>query len=150
MRDRVYSPWDLDIRKIASFYNIPLKFAGVPSFCYENEYFQLIVINKKLAIEKQREQFFHELSHFFKHSGSQLDMPDFIRKGQEMKTNIFTCYASIPYHMLSYINFQDSYVVNKTAEMFRITWAVAYYRLWKIKQNIIGGFSNERPYPQTW
>lgn len=143
-QDGIYCPWDLDIWEIANYYSVPLRFADAPSFHYKNEYFQWVIINKNLSIEKQREQFFHELSHFFKHTGSQMDMPDFKRKGQEMKTKMFTCYASIPYHMLSYINFQDPYVVNKTAEMFRITWSVAYYRLWKIKQHIMEEFTNER------
>jgi Zn-dependent peptidase ImmA (M78 family) len=132
----IYKPEDIDIRKIAYYFRIHLKFSANRSYSFQNGNFMIININKSLNKMKQREVFFHELCHLLRHYGNQYkNMPRAFRELQEWDAEHFTRYAAIPFHMLSVVNWNSKYIINEMATIFCISENICKNRLDHITRN---------------
>lgn len=132
----IYKPEDIDIRKIANYFRIHLKFSANRSYSFQNENFMIININKSLNKMKQREVFFHELCHLLRHCGNQYkNMPKAFRELQEWDAEHFTRYAAIPFHMLNYINWTTPCIVNEMSNIFNISNSICKERIFHINRN---------------
>jgi hypothetical protein len=95
-----------------------------------------ITVDSREIKEIQREMFFHELCHLLRHSGIQGMMPEAFRELQEWDARRFTLCAAIPYHMLSFIDFEQDNVVAETAAIYKVTEELAEERLEQIKRRM--------------
>ncbi len=60
-------------------------------------------------------------------------MPEAFRELQERDARLFTKYAAIPYHMLKFIDWNDRYIVEQMANMFKVTPELCEERLTQVK-----------------
>ena len=132
----IYKPEDIDIRKIAYYFRIHLKFSANRSYSFQKGNFMIININKSLNKMKQREVFFHELCHLLRHCGNQYkNMPKAFRDLQEWDAEHFTRYAAIPYHMLKLINWKSINILTEMSEVFNISEKICKHRINHIHRN---------------
>lgn len=134
----IYQPEDINIRKIAYYLRIHLKFSANRSYSFQNENFMIININKSLNKTKQREVFFHELCHLLRHCGNQYkNMPKAFRELQEWDAEHFTRYAAIPFHMLRFIEMNNPNFVYNMSQLFIISEDICVKRINHICRNRI-------------
>jgi len=132
----IYKPEDIDIRKIASYFRIHLKFSNNRSYSHQDGNFMIININKSLNKMEQREVFFHELCHLLRHCGNQYkNMPKAFRELQEWDAEHFTRYAAIPFHMLKYINWKSPLLIKELVKTFCINEKICKYRVEHLYRN---------------
>ncbi|MEK4167375.1 ImmA/IrrE family metallo-endopeptidase [Anoxybacillus sp. FSL W8-0104] len=99
--------------------------------------FRCIVVDSRLSKEEKREAFFHELCHILRHVGVQSMMPEAFRELQERDAKLFTKYAAIPYHMLELIDWNERYIIEQMAHMFKVTPKLCEERLTQIQNRIL-------------
>ncbi|MEK4973607.1 ImmA/IrrE family metallo-endopeptidase [Niallia sp. FSL R7-0648] len=132
----IYKPEDIDIRKIANYFRIHLKFSTNRSYSFQNGNFMIININKSLNNMEQREVFFHELCHLLRHCGNQYkNMPKAFRDLQEWDAEHFTRYAAIPYHMLKLINWKSGSLITDLNKIFCVSENICLERINHILRN---------------
>ncbi|WP_235850512.1 ImmA/IrrE family metallo-endopeptidase [Niallia circulans] len=132
----IYKPEDIDIRKIACYFRIHLKFSANRSYSFQNGNFMIININKSLNKMKQREVFFHELCHLLRHCGNQYkNMPKAFKDLQEWDAEHFTRYAAIPFHMLKYLDWNSATLINDISKIFKISEKICINRIKHIYRN---------------
>lgn len=133
---KIYRPEDIDIRKIAYYFRIHLKFSDKRSYSAEIGRFKLININIHLSKKKQREVFFHELCHLLRHYGNQYEnMPKDFKDLQEWDAAHFTRYAAIPFHLLKYLDLKSPTLINDMAQTFAISEEICQDRMDHIYRN---------------
>lgn len=133
---KILRPSEIDELNIASYYGIFLSKRYIsPSHLILGRYIG-ITVDKRDSPEVQREDFFHELCHVLRHSGIQTMMPNAFRELQEWDARNFVRYAAIPHHMLRFIDFNDTNVINNMSEMFKVTPELCEERLNYIKRRI--------------
>ncbi|WP_100488599.1 ImmA/IrrE family metallo-endopeptidase [Sporolactobacillus pectinivorans] len=93
-----------------------------------------IVIDKRLDVPDQHEQFLHELGHILRHDGDQTNIPQSLREYQEWDARLFAMYAAVPFHM---INFGQSSTVHSIMDEFNVTRAMAVKRVDDIRQKTL-------------
>lgn len=96
----IFTPEDINIKKIARRFNILLTFSEIDSFMTNIGPVTCINIDSRLNEIEQREAFFHELCHSLRHVGNQTKLPKSFLDYQEWDAQRFTLYASMPYHMV--------------------------------------------------
>lgn len=136
LRMRIFTPKQIIESQIASKNEIFLKLARMPSKYDVIGRFKCITIDNRLDKLKQREVFFHELCHILRHSGRQGMMPEAFRELQEWDARNFIRYAAIPNHMLRFIDFNDSFVVEQMVDTFKVTPELCTERLLQIEGRI--------------
>jgi Zn-dependent peptidase ImmA (M78 family) len=132
-RKKILHPRHINIEHIARIYDVFINYWGLPSMYKVNGRFRGIYINKSKSKEQQREIFFHELCHILRHTAVQTMMPAAFRELQEWDARHFTLYAAIPAHMLQFIDFNDEYVIDQMASLFKVTPELCEERLEQIK-----------------
>ncbi|MFD0825806.1 ImmA/IrrE family metallo-endopeptidase [Neobacillus sp. M.A.Huq-85] len=136
----ILTPSDLDIRNVASLFNMELSFSEGPQRAIWDEEFTVIFLNRDQAEEKQREVFFHELAHPLLHCGDQTKMSfKSFRELQENQANQFQLYAAIPFFMLKDLELPpyEYQMVQLIQNVFKVTGDLAKKRLEQIKRRII-------------
>jgi Zn-dependent peptidase ImmA (M78 family) len=132
-RLKILRPQQINEDYIARMYEITINRWKLPSKYLVNGRFRGIYIDIRKSKDKQREIFFHEFCHILRHAGCQTMMPSAFRELQEWDARHFTLYAAIPSHMLRYINFNDEYVIDQMAGLFKITPELCEERLEQIQ-----------------
>jgi Zn-dependent peptidase ImmA (M78 family) len=126
-------PRQINEEYIARVYGIFINRWELPSKYLVNGRFRGVYIDKRKQKDKQREIFFHELCHILRHMGIQTMMPAAFRELQEWDARRFTLYAAIPAHMLKFIDFNDEYVIDQMASIFKVTPELCEERLEQIQ-----------------
>ena len=139
-RMNILHPRQINEEHIARIYNIFINRWKLPSFHKVNGRFRGIYIDIRKPKDIQREIFFHELCHILRHMGVQTMMPAAFRELQEWDARHFTMYAAIPRHMLKFVDFNDEYVIEQMASLFKVTPELCEERLEQI-QNRCMSFS---------
>lgn len=132
----IFSPEDIDERKICRALGIYLIYKESPCMSYEHGRFKSITIDTRLSKEIQRERFYHELCHILRHAGRQMMMPAAFRELQESDASNFARYGAIPYHMLKFFDLKDSEIVFIMSNRLKISEELCKERLEKIKNNM--------------
>jgi hypothetical protein len=127
-------PKQINITDIARTFRIYIKRKERPSFHIVNGRYAEITIDVRKEIDKQKEMFFHELCHVLRHYGNQLTMPKAFIDLQEWDAKNFTRYASIPHHMVKYIDLDSHNVIDQMVNLFQVTPELCEERLEQIKK----------------
>lgn len=138
-RNHILKPKDLKPKRIARKLEIYVKLWPLPSRYDVNGRFRCICIDNRLPLFEKRECFYHELGHILLHGGNQTMMPAALRELQEWGANNFMLYASIPYHMLGYINLnqENDKIIFDMSEMFGVTPGLCRMRLERIRCKLV-------------
>ncbi|GAA0471703.1 ImmA/IrrE family metallo-endopeptidase [Alkalibacillus silvisoli] len=128
-------PDDLYISDISCKLGIYLTMDQPFTYSFEEDDLKLINVSYDLPTHKQREAFFHELCHIFRHTGNQVMMPEAFRELQERDAKHFTIYAAIPFHMLTQYKLKDDQIHWTLAEDFNVPAEIARERVEKIYRN---------------
>jgi hypothetical protein len=132
-RLRIIHPKQIDIEYIAKVYDIFLhKNPRNASYEVVGRY-RGITIDSREPSEIQREMFFHEFCHILRHRGIQTMLPSAFRELQEWDARHFTLYAAIPFHMLQYIDFEDTHIIDQMVSIFKVTPELCAERLEQIR-----------------
>jgi Zn-dependent peptidase ImmA (M78 family) len=132
-RLRILHPRQINEAHIARIYSIFINGHKLPSYHKVYGNFRGIYIDIRKSKDLQREIFFHELCHILRHMGVQTMMPVAFRELQEWDARRFTLYAAIPHHMFKYIDFDDPFVIDQTASIFKVTPELCEERFEQIK-----------------
>jgi Zn-dependent peptidase ImmA (M78 family) len=141
-RLKIFRPEDINPLIISRKLSIFLRERPFPSTHQVVGRFRCIVIDSRLSQEEKREAFFHELCHILRHVGVQSMMPEAFRELQERDANHFTKYAAIPFHMLRFIDWDESYIIEHMSNMFKVTPELCEERLTQIRNRILVKQSN--------
>jgi hypothetical protein len=151
-RLKIYTPSDINEKKIAYNHCVYLNYREENSH-YINGRFKSITVDERQDPLTQREIFFHELCHILRHAGRQSMMSAAFRELQERDSRHFTRYASIPYHMLKYLDLESPGVIEEMSGMFKVTPELCVERLLQIQSKIQHKkrerFTNENVYLTT-
>jgi hypothetical protein len=137
-RLRILQPRQINIEYIAKVYDIYINKKPCPSFYFVNGRFRGITVDSREDGLIQREMFFHELAHILRHTGVQSMIPNAFRELQEWDARRFTLYASIPHHMLKFIDLDDPYVIEQMSNLFKVTPVLCEERLEQIHNRCLG------------
>lgn len=132
-RLRILHPRHIQIEYIARRYDIFLHRKPRNASYEVVGRYRGITVDCRESIEIQRETFLHEFGHLLRHSGVQSMMPAAFRELQEWDARHFTLYAAIPFHMLKFIDFEDEFVIEQMAHMFKVTPELCEERLEQIR-----------------
>jgi len=128
---------DIDIKRIARFYSIYIHYKLMPARYDIFGRYKAIVLDARVSVPEQREQFFHELCHILRHVGHQSMMPKAFRELQEWDANLFTMYAALPYYMVKNYDFENPYLIHDLAYDFKVTEGLCKKRMEQIQRNIL-------------
>jgi Zn-dependent peptidase ImmA (M78 family) len=129
---RITSPKQMEIKKIALNNRIFINLKPRPSYCLVNGNYKGIYLDNRVSEQRRNEMFYHELCHIMRHTGSQFLMSNEFRKLQEWDANNFTLYAAIPHHMIHSIPFGEPGYIEETARIFKVTPELAMKRIQQI------------------
>lgn len=133
IRLKVIHPRQINEEYLARIYGIFINRSNLPSYHKVIGNFRAIYIDNRKSKEEQREIFFHEFCHILRHYGIQSMMPAAFRELQEWDARHFTKYAAIPSHMLKFIDFNDDYVIDQMASLFKVTPELCQERFQQIQ-----------------
>src|SRR5690625_3765727 len=136
-RQHIKMSSDIDIKRIARFYSIYIHYKQLPARYDIFGRYKAIVLDARVSIPEQREQFFHELCHILRHVGHQSMLPKAFRELQEWDANLFTMYAALPYFMVKQYDFEDPYLIQHLATDFKISEDLCKKRIEQIKRNFL-------------
>lgn len=137
IENNILEPEDISIEIISELNTILCEEKSMNSHFLENKSFKMIIIDSRVSLENQREQFFHELCHILRHAGKQTMMPKSFLELQEWNAKHFTRYATIPYHMLKFIDYTSPDAVTVTSSMFKVTPQLVIERFSEIKRRVL-------------
>ncbi|WP_053431774.1 ImmA/IrrE family metallo-endopeptidase [Halalkalibacterium halodurans] len=121
---------DLNIENLSVAFQVEIVLHTHKSNCIYDDEYSVIFLNKDQSIEKQREDFFHELCHILFHVGDQRSIPKEFCELQENQARRFGLYAAMPKHILdTYL----SYPPEEIAEIFTLPKCMVIDRLTQIK-----------------
>lgn len=140
----IYHPRQLDFMEIAARLGIYVHFQKFSSRIYDGE----IIIDERLTIQEQWQEFAHELCHLYLQYGNQIAMNKEFLTFQEAQADNFALHFCIPTFMLqSYeiSNFLDVEAgVPFIAKEFGVTEEFALQRLRQFKRKILQAKSDEQ------
>ncbi|MGE7951893.1 ImmA/IrrE family metallo-endopeptidase [Lysinibacillus xylanilyticus] len=123
----VNKPKQLDPRIIAPRLGFTLIYVPCDSVSYDN----IICLDSRLSVERQWEEFCHELGHVSSHSGNQTKTHFLFREYQEWKANNFALQACVPTFMLNQIQLplNEEIAINEIQLLFNVDYDFAKKRL---------------------
>ncbi|TCT23347.1 uncharacterized protein DUF955 [Melghiribacillus thermohalophilus] len=130
----IYDPGELKVSRICRYFEIFLKRKEMPSRFDIIGRYKAITVDSRLTVQKQREQFFHELCHVLRHVGNQSMMPEALRELQERDARHFTRYAALPFHMIRRYDLSDPDILRILADDFRVSESIVLERLLQIER----------------
>ncbi|MDY0396821.1 ImmA/IrrE family metallo-endopeptidase [Virgibacillus halophilus] len=133
----IKTPQDINLTRIARWHHIYIHYREMPARYDIFGRFKCIVVDKRVSLEEQREQFFHELCHILRHAGHQSMLPEAFRELQEWDANRFVMYAALPYSMVTKYDFENPYLIQDLAYDFKVTEGLCKKRMEQIKRNLL-------------
>lgn len=130
IRKGVLEPGDLSRDNIEKVFGFDYYVMRSPAYFIDN----MVVVDKREPFPIQREQFFHELCHFLRHSPC-AGMPKMYRQLIEWEARNFIKYAAIPFHMLDYVDKQNPLI--SMSEIFDVSLEICRERIELIKNQFI-------------
>ncbi|WP_338749884.1 ImmA/IrrE family metallo-endopeptidase [Bacillus sp. FJAT-52991] len=127
----INEPNQLDLKVIASRLGINIDYVNSSSKTLYAPQEALILIDRRLTVEKQWQDFGHELGHLLRHCGSQLTLPPPFIEMQEWQANNFMYHFCVPSFMLEKISFpwRKKEVIAVIAHTFNVDTEFALERL---------------------
>lgn len=127
----ITQPQELKFQEIAKQLGIRVFFWPEPSQALFNGEKGYILLNETLTIQKQWQDFNHELAHLLLHIGRQRKLPESFRTYQESKANNFMYHACVPTFMLDEMELFDvtAHTVGIVQATFNVERDVAVKRL---------------------
>lgn len=116
----VMNPNDLDMRFIAKQLGVDVVYKR-KSFRLDNE-----IILVRSGEREEWVEFGHEICHFLRHVGSQLNMPPLFRQLQEWQANYFAYHFCVPTFMLDRLL---NYTLSDIMNLFNVGYEFASKRL---------------------
>lgn len=101
----ILAPGDMDLDRIAAMHHAIIQPTGGRSKVLFDDSGGIIFLNKQDDTSKQRADFFHELGHLVRHTGSQNSLPPLFVELQERQASVFQLYAAMPYYLVA--NYED-------------------------------------------
>lgn len=117
-RLEIYEPHQIDPMHIGEKLQVHVKYHNKPSFYESIHPYRAIYLEQGISRERQRLQFFHELGHCLRHSGSQLFMPSSFAELQEWDAKHFEFYAAMPWSMMRKFDLLSPYIVEELRDAF--------------------------------
>lgn len=127
----------LNIQEVAKKAGIKVFYWDKPSQAVYLDDYTCILLNCKISLSQQWQDFNHELGHLILHVGDQRKMPKSFRDYQEYKANSFMYHACIPTFMLNdlnIINFSHQSVL-QVQKLFNVEYKFALKRLQQYLNN---------------
>lgn len=104
----IFVPEEIDMFDIAKRLNIHLHFYDDGSTAVYDSGVHHILLDNRISIQEQWQDFGHELCHALRHCGNQLLMSNQFLNYQESKANNFAYHFCIPTFMLEKLEFPSS------------------------------------------
>jgi Zn-dependent peptidase ImmA (M78 family) len=117
-RLRIYEPKDICTLSIVKELRIFLRYHSRPSNYERHGNYKAILIEKGLSNQQERLEFFHELGHLLRHSGSQLFMRKEFAELQEWDAKHFEFYAAMPWSMMTQFDLNSPHIIEELSEAF--------------------------------
>lgn len=131
----INSPYQLYLYDVADALNIGTYSIPSPSQVVNYKGRNFIFLDDSLTLQKQFEEFSHELGHIFLHDADQQDMHRQYRDYQEWKADLFALHFCVPTFMLLQLPIKDL-SADHISEVFGVTQSFANKRLTMHKQKI--------------
>lgn len=132
----IYQPRQLDLEEIAARLGILVHYKNFSSRVYSGE----IILDNRLSLQEQWEDFGHELCHVLRHYGNQTYMTISFLDHQEAQANNFALHFCVPTFMLlrneiiNYLNIEDG--IEFVTETFNVTENFAKKRLMHFRNQL--------------
>ncbi|MER2126337.1 ImmA/IrrE family metallo-endopeptidase [Solibacillus sp.] len=124
----IFSPEQLNLKAIAKKLDIKIFYWEEKSQAIIYDTMSAIFIDLRNSLERQWQDFCHELAHVLLHIGIQDKLPQMYIEYQEHKANQFMYHAAIPTFMLDNLD-STSYTAIKIAAVFGVELEFAQHRL---------------------
>lgn len=126
----IQTPVDLNLRKIAKHFRIPVIFRPENSSAQRFGDKYLIIVDKRLSLEKRREQLAEEICHCLLPMGNQLLQKEWETNKQENLAKRMAAYLLIPRRFISQLNISEDDVetVEQFSNIFTVTPYMVRYR----------------------
>lgn len=140
----IHYPSQLCLESIARKLGIFVAFRKITSRIYED----IIIIDNRLNIKQQWEEFAHEICHFYRQDGNQLIMHKEFLELQEAKAENFALHFCVPtfmllnYEITNYCDLTDG--IPFVMETFNVTEDFAKRRLIHFRNQIQQAISDEQ------
>lgn len=123
----IHYPHQLDMHEIIYRLGMSITYMDISSRFYKKE----VIIDERLSKEKQWEDFGHELCHYYRHYGNQMNMPEDFLQLQEFQARFFALHFCIPTFMLLNLRLPNvrGQAIDFIAETFKVTRMFAKKRL---------------------
>ncbi|WYU50008.1 ImmA/IrrE family metallo-endopeptidase [Bacillus sp. FSL K6-0047] len=95
----INSAADLSYENLCEVFNIDIQYHEGQSKCIFEDDYALFLLDSRLSYYEQRRVFFHELSHYFCHSGNQKHLPKPLLSLQEEQASYISLYIAMPRHI---------------------------------------------------
>lgn len=125
---QIFSREQLNAKTIAKLLDVKLFYWEEKSQAIIYDDMSAIFIDLRNSIERQWQDFCHELAHVLLHIGIQEKLPKMYIEYQEHKANQFMYHAAVPTFMLDCLD-PSLYTANKIAELFGVELDFAEHRL---------------------
>ncbi|MUK89114.1 ImmA/IrrE family metallo-endopeptidase [Ornithinibacillus sp. L9] len=141
----ITEPHQLTIRYITKIIKLPVRFWEFTSEVVYSKGKYIMFLEETAPLQKQWQDFGHELCHVLWHVGRQEYLPNDFLKPQEWQANHFAYHFCVPTFMLEQIRNPN---VNEIMYLFNVDRQFATRRLemYQSKFNYIGGYEYARSY----
>lgn len=115
---KIHVPYEIEPDDIGQKLRIHVLYHHQPTFFISSAGYKAIYLERNISRQEQRLQFFHELGHLLRHSGSRLFMPAAFSDFQEWDARHFEFYAAMPWSMMRQFNLKNPDIVEELSEAF--------------------------------
>lgn len=133
----IRKPEQLGIKGISTKLGLNIYYSNA-SFRFGNN-----VILQRSSKQKEWQLFGHEVCHYLRHYGNQLEMSTSFMQLQEWQANYFAYHFCIPTFMLEDLS---NVTTNEIMNLFNVEEQFATRRLEMYQTKFIGGYENARSY----
>lgn len=156
----ISNPYQITVEELAWRFNVWVHYKPISSRALEavNSMYSMF-LDSRIPADQQRLDFLHELCHLLRHAGNQIIMPESFTRMQETEAARFTLYASMPFSMISRLEFSDrrESAIHMLMQTFDVSLSLAEQRLDQIHRRCLQGmlntmvkdFEQERPFSES-
>ncbi|GAA0490988.1 hypothetical protein GCM10008986_16300 [Salinibacillus aidingensis] len=136
LSQKITHPTQLSINKLLETLPVKVNFWDFTSEAISRNEKYIIFLNINTSIQKQWQDFGHELCHVLWHVGHQLQMPFPFRQLQEWQANYFSYHFCVPTFMLEGLTELNIYKIMK---LFNVEYGFAARRLEMYQNKFFAG-----------